>query len=309
MPFEDGDAKPYVRSSSSSSSSSGGSAGTAMPSSSSSSSSSAQQSTHTTHGSESVDCQDSNSDNQVGKTKLTMWQLSFSDFTEEEGVWLRSAKPEELLNEALRRCKDWFNPVCDMIRGTPAKEVWGTGLYDRDPMPLRSKDQGSRVTVIGDACHPMSMFKGQGANQALCDGPLLASWLHSGGSGATKNAMKCTSNSFHANKMVGTELNSQNVYTRLRCFEREMVARTTAKVLGSRAAAAQLHSPAALTEHFGVEGVKTTMSATLLRKVYELKIGAHHSSDLESKLRHVIEEIQTEIKSGLVTQAECPQAM
>ena len=196
-----------------------------------------------------------------------------------------------------------------MIRGTPVKEVWGTGLYDRDPMPLRGKDQGSRVTVIGDACHPMSMFKGQGANQALCDGPLLASWLHSGGSGAVKNASKSSSNKSNASKLVGTELNSQNVYTRLRCFEREMVARTTAKVLGSRAAAAQLHSPAALTENFGVEGVEPSLSSALLRKVRQLHIGAHHSSDLESKLRHAIQELQTESSSELVSQTECPLAM
>ena len=97
-----------------------------------------------------------------GQTKLTMWQLSFSDYTEEEGLKLRSLTSDELLNEALRRCKGWFDPVCDMIKYTPKGEIWGTGLYDRNPMPLRSKDQGSRVTVMGDACHPMSMFKGQG---------------------------------------------------------------------------------------------------------------------------------------------------
>ena len=303
MPFEDGDSKPYVPSSSD------------RPTRAGISPSSAQEPTGDVHGSKSADCPDESSDyvdrcsDKEGKTKLTMWQLSFSDFTEEEGVRLRSAGPEELLNEALRRCKDWFNPVCDMIRGTPAREVWGTGLYDRDPMPLRGKDQGSRVTVIGDACHPMSMFKGQGANQALCDGPLLASWLHSGGSGAVKNAKKCISKNSNANKIVGTDLTSQNVYTRLRCFEREMVARTTAKVMGSRAAAAQLHSPAVLTENFRVEGVKTAMSAVLLRRVHQLQIGAHHSSDLELKLRHAIKELQTESEDPLVVQTERPQAM
>ena len=286
MPFEDGDSNQYAPSSS------GVSPSTVMPSS--------QEFTDAMHESKSADCLDGDSDSidqhshRKGMTKLTMWQLSFSDFTEEESVHLRSAGPKELLDEALRRCKDWFNPVCDMIRGTPAKEVWGTGLYDRNPMPLRSKDQGSRVTVIGDACHPMSMFKGQGANQALCDGPLLASWLHSGGSGAIKNAMKSISINASACKIASTDLNSQNVYTRLRCFEREMVARTTAKVLGSRAAAAQLHSPAALTENFGVEGVEAAMSTTLLRKIHQLQIGAHHNRDLESKLRHVIKELQQE---------------
>ena len=103
-----------------------------------------------------------NSDGKSGQTKLTMWQLSFSDYTEEEGLKLRSLSSDELLSEALRRCNGWFDPVCDMIKCTPKGEIWGTGLYDRNPMPLRSKDQGSRVTVMGDACHPMSMFKGQG---------------------------------------------------------------------------------------------------------------------------------------------------
>jgi hypothetical protein len=68
-------------------------------------------------------------DEKTSKTKLTMWQLSFSDFSEDEGARLRTASPEELLSEALRRCKGWFEPVCDMINCTPKKEVWGTGLY------------------------------------------------------------------------------------------------------------------------------------------------------------------------------------
>ena len=46
-----------------------------------------------------------------------------------------------------------------MIDSTPAAEVWATGLYDRDAMAMWAKDRGSRVTVMGDACHPMSMFK------------------------------------------------------------------------------------------------------------------------------------------------------
>ena len=74
---------------------------------------------------------------------------------------------------------------------TPATEVWATPLYDRDPMYVFSKRSGgggvgssggvgvgsgnlpppavspadSHVTLIGDACHPMSMFKGQGKSR------------------------------------------------------------------------------------------------------------------------------------------------
>jgi 2-polyprenyl-6-methoxyphenol hydroxylase-like FAD-dependent oxidoreductase len=99
----------------------------------------------------------------------------------------------------------WMAPVAEMLLMSDMQEVWATPLYDRPPMQLPrarrrnwkvSRPQGEgegegerergasaeisgkdgeenegsllgRVTVLGDACHPMSMFKGQGANQVI----------------------------------------------------------------------------------------------------------------------------------------------
>lgn len=81
-------------------------------------------------------------------------------------------------------------------------------MLDRNPFPLNSKEnKNGRVVLLGDACHAMSPFKGQGCNQALSDGPLLASKL--------KNTPR-------------------NVPSALLAFEREMIARTKVKVEESR---------------------------------------------------------------------------
>src|SRR5262249_50635299 len=45
------------------------------------------------------------------------------------------------------------------------------GLFDRDPLPAWSKQ---RVTLLGDAAHPMLPFLGQGAAMAIEDAYVLA---------------------------------------------------------------------------------------------------------------------------------------
>lgn len=56
--------------------------------------------------------------------------------------------------------------------------VMKTALYERDPMPNWSK---GRVTLLGDACHPMMPFMAQGAGMAIEDAVVLSRCLAQGG--------------------------------------------------------------------------------------------------------------------------------
>ena len=55
-----------------------------------------------------------------------------------------------------------------------AKSCFQWGLFDRDPMPQWSD---GRVTLLGDACHPMLPFMAQGAVMAIEDAYTLAQCL------------------------------------------------------------------------------------------------------------------------------------
>ncbi len=200
---------------------------------------------------------------------ITMWQLSFAGLTEDQAHLLRSKHKEELRLDAIRRTHDCFNPIRQLIDETPAKEIWATGLYDRDPMPSLSKDKGTRVTVVGDAAHPMSMFKGQGANQAIGDGPLLAQWLSKPG----------------------------DIRTRIRCFERQMMDRSGPKVLASREAALELHQTSALDRDFGISGIKDKVIVDkCLKSLRDKKITATLGSDLLDRVRQVIKDEVSEVE-------------
>ncbi len=52
--------------------------------------------------------------------------------------------------------------------------VLKTALYERDPLTRWSTD---RLTLVGDACHPMMPFMAQGAGMAIEDGVVLARCL------------------------------------------------------------------------------------------------------------------------------------
>jgi salicylate hydroxylase len=84
----------------------------------------------------------------------------------EEG-WSIRATVEEMLQEYV----GWHENVRAIIRATPADGLFKWALFDRDPLPEWTR---GRVTLIGDAAHPMLPFLGQGAGMGIEDAVVLA---------------------------------------------------------------------------------------------------------------------------------------
>jgi len=94
----------------------------------------------------------------------SMWQLTFP--IEEEAI-KKIKSFEEGKEIAFEKVKGWHSPVVEMVKNTDPSTMRIGGLYDRDP--IEKKWKTTLITIIGDSAHPMSPFKGQGANNALDD--------------------------------------------------------------------------------------------------------------------------------------------
>ena len=157
-----------------------------------------------------------------------MWQMSFP-IAEKEAKELSSKGALTLKKEACRRAQ-WHDPIPQILNATLESKISGYPVYDRDLLKMELLEQGKQVTLIGDAAHPMSPFKGQGANQALLDALALARAISNG----------CRPKSQWRTAGIRNTVLSQ--------FETEMLARTSSKVIESAEAAKFLHSEVVLRE-------------------------------------------------------------
>ena len=79
--------------------------------------------------------------------------------------------------ELRRRFHGWHDPIEALITATPDAAILRNDIYDRPP--LRQWGRG-RVTLLGDAAHPMTPNLGQGGCQAIEDAVVLARELGRG---------------------------------------------------------------------------------------------------------------------------------
>lgn len=187
---------------------------------------------------------------------FVMWQLSFPVASEDIARKI-CRSPAALKETALTRCGKWHTPIPSLLADTPESCISGHPVWDRaqsTPEELRGKAE-SHVTVLGDAAHPMSPFKGQGANQALLDAVLLAKALfrtdlaHSADCSVVTSAevgARDPKETRHLERGCTWRRQQVTVSAALVEYESEMLQRSEVKVKQSRDAAASLHSAAAL---------------------------------------------------------------
>jgi 2-polyprenyl-6-methoxyphenol hydroxylase-like FAD-dependent oxidoreductase len=108
-------------------------------------------------------------------TQLVNWVAEIETPRHEQRDWNRRGRIEDFLPVFADWHFDWLD-VPALIRG--ADEILEFPMVDQDPLPRWSF---GRVTLLGDAAHPMVPRGSNGAGQAILDARTLADCLAAGG--------------------------------------------------------------------------------------------------------------------------------
>ena len=139
-------------------------------------------------------------------------------------------------DECARDYQGWHEDIHRMIRGSPQLYKWA--LLGRAPMERWTKD---RITLLGDACHPMLPFLASGAVMAMEDGFVLA------------RALEAIADPACA----------------LKCYEKARIERTRRAVMGSADNAKRFHNPRLADAEGAQEYVDREWSEERVRERYE----------------------------------------
>ncbi len=152
-----------------------------------------------------------------------MWQFSFP-LTESKAKELSKEGATALKEIISQKVKNWHAPIPEIVFRTETSLITGYPVYDRVPLTPNLLNNNNACTLIGDAAHPMSPFKGQGANQAILDALLLAREV----------SKRCSKKQYWEKEGIRKSV--------LTSFEANMLERSTKKVIDSAKAVHFLHS-------------------------------------------------------------------
>lgn len=101
------------------------------------------------------------------------WQdtelMTFSGQVDRTDWLLESWSEKGSVEECLKDFVDWHSDIIALVKNVDTLNKWG--LFVRPSLDTWSK---GRVTLLGDACHSMLPYLGQGVNMALEDAAILA---------------------------------------------------------------------------------------------------------------------------------------
>jgi salicylate hydroxylase len=101
----------------------------------------------------------------VRRGELVNVVAHYDNDTWTEESWIRECDRSEVIENY----SGWHESLMRLFSASEKHYKWA--LYDRDPLQQWTK---GRVTILGDAAHPMLPYLGQGACQAMEDGCVLA---------------------------------------------------------------------------------------------------------------------------------------